>query len=248
MKYNMLCVTFWFNEVENIIDYYDILSNELKDDFLSFNLIGVPPEFDPVVPRITSSSKNGICNLNMSKINLQVTINKDGINKDNFSDFYNYIKDESFRIFDMLSTKCDLKVLYSAMYVNCDCEYDDPTEKIINSIFNKKFKSGELCEVGVKYSEIVDNKYYNNTIVNDAKVVSYNKKIDQGTKNQNIIFALIPEIDVNIEKKVISYTGEITDKYSFNTIEGYSTTKENMEEIFSLCNNKMLNFFGDFEN
>ena len=38
MKYNLMKVTYWFNEIENVKEYQSILDKELNDIFSPFNL------------------------------------------------------------------------------------------------------------------------------------------------------------------------------------------------------------------
>lgn len=88
-------------------------------------------------------------------------------------------------------------------------------------------------------SEIIDNKYYYIYSVNDAKVVSITKKIEQSSKPQNIIIPLIPEKDITIEKKVLAYAIEINDKYNYNNIDEYNSSHESFEEIIDICSKKI---------
>ena len=57
--------------------------------------------------------------------------------------------------------------------------------------------------------------------------------------SQTIIIPLIPEREVTVEKTVLAFVVEINDKYSYNQIGDYNTTKENFDNIFKICSEKM---------
>lgn len=238
MKYNAMQVTFWFNEIDNFKDLQNILDKELNKIFSPFNLTGVPSNFDPIIPRINSNTIGGHTVFNMSKINVKISTRFDNDYVNDFTKCYEYVKQKSEEIFDVLTTDCNIKVLYSAIQVNCEYEEKNPVEKIVKNIFNKD-NSENYAEIGARFSEKVDDKYYYNISINDAKVVSFTKKIEQGAKSQVIIIPLIPERKVTVEKTVLAFVVEINDKYSYNQIENYNTTKRNFDNIFEICSKKM---------
>ena len=238
MKYNVMNVTFWFNEIENVKQYQSILDEELKDYFSPFNLVGVPSNIDPIIPRITAITLGGHTTFNMSKINVQISTRFDGEFTNDFEKCFNYVKEKAEKVFDILINKCKLNILYSAIHINSEYEDSNPVEKIVNNIFNVDLKSKKLSEVGVKLSEKIDEKYYFVTTINDAKVVSFTKKIEQGVKTQNIIFPLISEKDVTVEKTVLSFDIEINDKCSFNTYDNYCTNRNIFNDIFDIFSEK----------
>lgn len=248
MKYNMMHVTFWFNEIDNVKEYQSILDDELKDYFSPFNLVGVPAIVDPIIPRITSNTLGGHTTFNMSKINAQISTRFDGEFVNDFDKCFDYVKEKAEKVFNVLINRCNLNILYSAIHVNSEYEETNPVEKIVKNIFNNNISSRKLSEVGVKLSEKLENNYYFVTTINDAKVVSFTKKIEQGVKNQNIIIPLIAEKDVTIEKTVLSFDIEINDKYSFNIYDDYNSSIDSFEKMFGIFLEKNKELYTNISN
>lgn len=231
MNYNMITVTFWFNEIENFKELQNILDEELKAYFSPFNLTGVPMDFDPIIPRITSRTIGGHTDFNMSKINIQLSTRFDRDFTTDLKKCYDYIKEKTDKIFSILSSKCNINILYSAVQINFEYEQDNPIKRIVENFCNKEYED-DYEEIGFRYSKAIDNKYYYNFSINDAKVVSFTKKIEQGTKKQTIIIPLIPEKDVNIDKKVLAFVVEINDKCNYNKVSNYHTDKQVVDDMF----------------
>lgn len=237
MNYNAMLVTFWFNEIDNFKELQDILDCELNEYFLPFNLTGVPLNFDPVIPRITSNTLGGHTIFNMSKINVQISTNFDNDYLNDFIKCYDYVNQKAEKVFNVLTQKCNINILYSSIQVSCEYEEKKPVEKILKNVFGKDSEEN-YTEIGARFSKKVDNKYYYNISINDAKVVSFTKKIEQGSKN-HIIIPLIPERDITVEKTVLAFVVEVNDKYSYNQIENYNTTNVTFNNIFKICSKKM---------
>lgn len=248
MKYNFMQVTFWFNEIDDFKKYQKILDEELNKDFSPFNLIGVPTTVDFIIPRITSNTIGGHTKFNMSKINVQLITNFDNDFIDDFDKCYEYVKNRAFTIFNILKNKCNLKILYSAINLNCEKEDANPIEKILTNIFNTNVNSKNICEAGVKLSQKINNKYYYIISLNDAKMVSLTKKIEQGTLKQNIIIPLISEKKLKIEKTLLAFSIEVNDKCNFNNFDDYNTELINLEEMFKTFYNKNINLKEQIDN
>lgn len=239
MNYNSMIVTFWFDEINDFKSIQTALDENMKDYFSPFNLTGIPSNFDPIVPRIISTTLGGHTTFNMSKVNVQLQTNFDKEFVSDFEKCYDYVKEKTLKVFDILTNKCSLKILYSAIVVNCEYETENPVSRIVSELFNaNKWADRECCELGIKYSTILNEKYYSITCLNDAKVVSFTKKVEPGTV-QNIVFPLIPQREVTIDKKVISFVEEINDKYSFDTVENYNTNIEVIKELFETCSSRI---------
>ena len=248
MKYNFMQVTFWFNEIDDFKKYQKILDEELNKDFYPFNLTGVPTTVDFIIPRITSNTIGGHTKFNMSKINVQLITNFDNDFIDDFDKCYEYVKNRAFTIFNILKNKCNLKILYSAINLNCEKEDANPIEKILTNIFNTNVNSKNICEAGVKLSQKINNKYYYIISLNDAKMVSLTKKIEQGTLKHNIIIPLISEKKLKIEKTLLAFSIEVNDKCNFNNFDDYNTELINLEEMFKTFYNKNINLKEQIDN
>ena len=243
MKNNNITVTFWFNEIRNVKEVRDKFDEKLSDYFNPFNLTGAPLEVDPIVPRIVSKTKGGHTTLQFSLINLQLNTSFDNEFNFDINKCIEYVKEKAYKVFKILKEDVNIEVLYSAIFLNCDKDSESPLQEIAdryNISLNNKTE-----EIGLRFSEVVNDKYYFITSLNNSSVVSITKKIEPGQQPQRIVLPLISKKEMCIEKEIISYTFEINDKYEYNTIDKCHTTNESITDMFEIFLNKIISINSD---
>lgn len=243
MKNDNITITFWFNEIRNVKEVRDMFDAKLSDCFNPFNLTGAPLDVDPLVPRIVSNTKGGHTTFQFSLINLQLSTVFDN----NFNyDFYkciDYVKEKANKVFKILKEDVGIEVLYSAIFLNCDKDSKSPLQEI-----KEKYHitlSDKLEEIGLRFSEVINDKYYFIISMNNSCVVSITKKIESGQQPQRIVIPLISKKELCIEKEVISYTFEVNDKYEYDAIDDYHTTAESINEMFKIFLKKIISINSD---
>ena len=243
MKNNNITVTFWFNEIRNVKEVRDIFDEKLSDYFNPFNLTGTPLEVDPIVPRIVSNTKGGHTTLQFSLINLQLNTVFD--NKFNFdiNKCIEYVKEKACKVLKTLKDDVNIEVLYSAIFLNCDKDSEFPLQEITDN-YNVTL-SNKVDEIGLRFSEVIDDNYYFITSLNNSSVVSITKKIEPGQQPQRIVLPLISKREMCIEKEIISYAFEINDKYKYDTVDGSRTTNKSINDMFEIFLNKIISINSD---
>lgn len=230
MKINDIVVTFWFNKVVDIKNKIDIFEKELSDYFHGINSIGVPADINPDYPRLTAISDGGHTKLNISMINLQLVTNYDSQYNTDYSKCFEYIEQRAIKIYETISTKLGLDILYSAIIVVCEVEDENPVSMIKDNLLSSKL-SGTYCEIGVRTSETINDKYYRNIAINSAKQITLSKMIEPG--QTEIIMPLISLAEANVDKESIMITYEINDKYSFDTNIKYKLNQLDFQEMLN---------------
>lgn len=238
MKNNNITVTFWFNEIRNVKEVRDIFDEKLSDYFNPFNLTGIPLEVDPIVPRIISNTKGGHTTLQFSLINLQLNTVFDNEFNFDINKCVDYVEEKADKVLKILKEDVNIDVLYSAIFLNCDKDSESPLQNIIDNYSISL--SNKIEEIGLRFSEVVNDRYYFITSVNNSSVVSITKKIESGQQPQRIVIPLISKREMCIEKKIISYTFEINDKYEYDTIGNRNTTNESIAEMFEIFLKKII--------
>ena len=224
-----IIVTFWFNKVEDIKNKINIFEQNLNQYFCGINSIGVPANIDPLFPRLNAISDGGHTKLNISMINFQLDTKFDAAYNSDYSKCFEYIKERIFKAYQLLTQKLGLKIIYVAIMASCEIENVNPVNTIQKSLLKENLNKS-YSNIGVRYSEIVENKFYRNISLSSSKKVTISKKV---TDNNELILPLIPLGKARIEENCIRVIYELNDKYSFDNNENYSLN----EDVFS----KMIN-------
>lgn len=224
-------VTFWFQKQPNPKEYSEILNEKLKEHFFEFNIIGVPSNIDPGIPRMNAVSSSSHSNVEISLISAKL--------KTNFDDKYNadcdlcieYIKERALKIFDAL-VECGISTIYSAIFISLEEKSAEPAKQIMK-YFLKDDETKGINEVGIRLTQDINEKYYKSISVNNGKQVKIKKVFEPG--NNEIIFPLISLNDAEEVEEYLTTTIEINDRLSFNINREYISNKENLEEMFAIA-------------
>ena len=245
MKIKNIVVTFWFEKYDNTKGIFEELNSKLTEYFPAFNYMGLPANVDPIVPRINSQSKSGHTIFNMSTINVQITTNYDGNFNEDFSKCIDYMEERASKIYNLLISK-EVKVLYSAVFVNLEKEVDNPIQTIQQNLLSSSVNENTFSEVGMRASMVIDNKYYRILTINNSKDFTMQKQITPG--QNTIIFPLISLNDATITKEYISISYELNDKYSFDSNENYTNNTEIIKNMFLTVRDDLQNKIEVFVN
>lgn len=235
MKIKDSTITFWFQKQSNPKIYVDKFNEILKEHFFDFSIIGVPANITPVIPRLTAVSSSNHSRIEISLINAKLTTNFDDNYSENFSMCLDYLKERTFKLFEALRS-CNINIIYSAIFINLE-EKEDNAVKKIKEQFLKVEDLERIDEIGVRFSQIKSNKFYQNISFSNSKQVKVEKifEDDQG----NIILPLISLNDASEVENYLSVSLETNDKFSFNLDSNYNTNKQELQELFELTTERL---------
>lgn len=243
MKIKNSTVTFWFHKQSNIYKYVDTLNKILKTHFFEFNIIDVPDNIEPSIPRLNTISISNHSNIDISLINAKLNINFDA-NYDNDSNLcMSYLKEKILSVYESLND-CAIPIVYVAIFINLEQKEKDAVE-MINKKFLKNEKFKNLNEVGIRFSQKINNKFYENISLNNSKQVKLEKITESNTAE-----IIIPLISLNEASEIDEYLSislEINDKYAFNLDCGHNTTKEDLLEMLNLIKEQVDEQIKKFE-
>ena len=235
MKIKDSAITFWFQKQPNPKIYVDKFNDILKEHFFDFNIIGVPANIDPAIPRLTAVSSSNHSNIEISLINARLRTNFDENYSEDINMCINYLKERILKLFEALKS-CDINIVYSAIFINLEEKENNAVEKI-KEHFLKIENLETVDEIGVRFSQVVDNKFYSNISFNNSKQIKL-EKIFEGNKGE-IIFTLISLNDAIEIENYLSVSLELNDKFAFNLDSNYSTSKEELLKLFELTNTQL---------
>ena len=234
MKIKTIIVTMWFNRYNEIKNIYETLGQELSEYFPAFTMNNLPANLDPIIPRITATSKSGHSIFNMSNINIQLTTQYDDNFNENFDSCIEYIKVRAKKIYNILNEN-NINVLYSAVLVNLNKDEQNPIDSIQTNLLSSNIDNSILSEVGMRVSMQVEDKFYRIVTVNNSKDYSLQRQISPG--KFEIIMPLISLRDAKMEEEYVSVNYELNDKYSFDTEENYKCNASTFDRMFDIVDN-----------
>lgn len=235
MKIKDSSITFWFQKQPNPKIYVDTFNKILAEHFFDFNIIGVPANIDPAIPRLTAVSSSNHSNIEISLINARLRTNFDESFCENISVCIDYLKERALKLFDALKS-CNINIVYSAIFINLEEKEENAVEKIKEQFL--KFENLEnIDEMGISFSYAVDNKFYSNISFNNSKQIKIEKVF--GTNKGEIILPLISLNDATEVEDYLSVSLESNDKLAFNLDSNYSTSSKELLNLFDLTTVKL---------
>ena len=180
---NIIC-TLFFNRIESPRNKIEELENsKLSKYFMTpFNPQPVPIDAPPALPRITASSADGIYDLIISQIFVQL-VRKVPFKYDN--DLKAKLEETKNIVLDIFS---NMKTIYNQdmLYFGTNCIIDinnnlDPVKQIKEKYI--KDINDNVCEINLRYSSVDDEKYYNNIMCSNVKEYQIDIPIQKGQNN-----------------------------------------------------------------
>lgn len=228
-------VTFWFNIYDDYKNLLENLSQELKDEFTSFNYSAEQNQnlLAPVISTINNEKRT---NMHVTRISAQY--NMDNVNLENYEEF----KDKALKIFNILNSN-DANILYSSIIINAEKETNEALNIINDNLINKKALDENVTETDIKLASIIDEQFYKVIRLTNNKQIKLSKKID--TKNREVPIPLISLNGSFVEKECILIDYELNDRYLYDFTKDYETTEFHLNKMLYLVKE---NFKSDVEN
>lgn len=234
MKIKDSTITFWFQKQLEPKIFVDKFNEGLSENFSLFNIIDVPSNIDALIPRLTSFSKSNHSCIEVSQINVRFRTNFDDNYSSDINQCLEYIKDRTLKLFDILK-KCNIDVVYSAIFINLEKKEDNAVEKINKQFL--KLEDSKLDEIGIRMSKIINNKFYCNVCFNSSVQVKIEKEFENN--HAEIILPLVSLSDTKEAIKYLNVSIELTDKLAYNLDSSYYTSNEELLELFDLVLSKL---------
>lgn len=228
-------VTFWFNIYDDYKNLLENLSQELKDEFTSFNYSAEQNQnlLTPIISAINNEKRT---NMHVTRISAQY--NMDNVNLENYEEF----KDKALKIFNILNSN-DANILYSSIIINAEKETNEALNIINDNLINKKALDENVTETDIKLAAIIDEQFYKVIRLTNNKQIKLSKKID--TKNREVPIPLISLNGSFVEKECILIDYELNDRYLYDFTKDYKTTEFHLNKMLYLVKE---NFKSDIEN
>lgn len=211
---------------ENLFNLERVFSNFM----VPFNLMPIPNEAPPEIPRILASSKNGHSQLMISGNNVQVTTNFDSRFWYDIDACFKYMENMRNKILESLAhlgleQQGHPSFYYSGLTMNVEYSQEDGILDPVEFIANKFLKSSIPAtkrDLAFRTTITIEDTYFVNIEVSNNRILEGMPVLPgslYGTKEVSHTLAV---------------TVDINDRLAFNTKAAYISSKETATNIFNL--------------
>ncbi len=207
-------------------DFEDKLGENPDLTYGQPQVIPIPDELDPEMPRLIFSSKHGSSQIIISQINLILNVNYSPDWQVDIARGKKYLLKRMGMLFQLLSVIKDIKFYFSGLSTRVMLPTEETDHNIIKNIASKYIKNcclESIHEINIKLTSVVNSNYFSNIVIQNYRTWIF------GEPQQNIV--RLPNNMVN--ERGIQISGDMNDRYAFNERNDYYSNEEAAKEIFN---------------
>ena len=200
------------------------LEDKLKGKYFQPQIVPVPDNLDPEVPRMIFGSEHGFSQIVVSQINITLSVNYSPEWQLDISKGKGYILERVALLFDVYPeiTKdqpyfCGLSTKIRLASKGREAE----TFKLLQNCLGTSQETADLFDLQLRKTVVTEDKYFNNVVIANYRVW----KLD----NADLNVIALPKQDA-IEQG-IEITADFNDRYSFSEDQSYRTEKDQANKI-----------------
>ena len=204
--------------------------SKLENLYSQPQILGIPDDINPDLPRMIFTSKHGHSQIFISQINFVLNVNYSIDWQSDISKGREYLLKKVSILFDLLEIIDEKCPCFCGLSTLVQIPAQEEDEKVISHIYNLFSNKGNLSspdiyEFQLKTSKIVRTEFFSNITV-------------QNYRNWDIIDIGLEGILKLSSKKItesgIQITGDINDRYVFNERESYCSEQNQAKTIIEL--------------
>lgn len=207
-----------------------------------FTLLSVPTDAPPEFPRIISATNNGHSQLAICENNVRLSTGYDGEYARDISISLDYTTKKVQQIIDAMPLienvpEGNQKFYYSGLTMDFLYGKEDGIDNpvaFINEHHLKDIISLPIDEMQYRLALVLENRYYVNFIMQ-------NRKVFIGHPDERGSFAGLQKADDQLQMSL-----DINDRYAFNNIAGYTSSKENIIRVSTIMKDFVINYIPSF--
>ncbi len=200
--------------------------DKLKGNYLQPQIIGIPDELDPEVPRMLFSSTHGFSQIIVSQTNISLNVKYSPDWQKDISLGQKYLFERAPILFELLSlVKTEPLYFGLSTHVNLPSSLDD--EKILVRIadsFLKEKSAPSTHDIQLKTTNVIDDKFFSNITLENYRIWKLQQPMALSLKLSRKAAT----------EKGVSILGDFNDRYIFNEDKDYKSTQAMIEPIIEL--------------
>jgi len=198
--------------------------DRLKDKYLQPQIIGVPDELDPEIPRMVFGSKNGFSQITVSQVNISLVVKYSPDWGANVQQCRDYLLERVPLLASLLKT-LSVEPLYLGLlsHVNLPSDQNDANIlKKLSDVFIKE-QSESYQDIQIKLTKVIEDKFFSNVTVQNYRTW----KLTPGEQRPKLA-------NQEAIEKGVSIVGDFNDRYAFNEKKDYKSNLDQVSQIIDL--------------
>ena len=204
------------------------LANEfedrLKGQYFQPQIVPVPDDIDPEVPRIIFDSEHGYSQIVFSQISCSLNVAYSPGWQTQIENGRNYLLGRAFLLFDLLEIASVRNPYFCGLVTQAQMATEQPDASIVAHLAHKLLKNEAVSDVHdleLKTTKIVSEQYFSNITVSNYRTWSIEGAAAgvQGLSRQSAT------------ERGVRIVSDFNDRYSFNERPNYSTARTDVETI-----------------
>jgi hypothetical protein len=204
-------------------DFEDFFKEHFSGHYGQPQVISVPDELDPEVPRMIFSSKHGFSQILISQIGMTLNVTYSPEWQIDISKGKNYLDERTLAIYQLHDLLDGLPLLFSGLTSKVRIPMSVTEAEIIGHIqkhFIHGLKDRNIYDINMKVTKVINENYFSNLTIQNYR----SWKLVNGNG--------IPSLPINkADEKGIEIIGDFNDRYSYNEKKEYRSSKETSKSI-----------------
>lgn len=197
--------------------------DRLKQQYFQPQIIPVPDDLDPEVPRIIFGSEHGFSQIIISQISIVLHASYSPDWQVDISKGKKYLLDRIPMMFDLLTLLNEMKSYFCGLTTRVNLVSRQSDANILDrlaSIFLKE-KENDINEFQMKTTRVIGNRFYSNVTVQNYHL----------WKLEELLQGVVRLPQKEASEWGIRIIGDFNDRFSFNEKAGYFSSMDCAKEI-----------------
>ena len=207
-------------------NFEDALKEKLSGHYSQPQVIPVPDELDPEVPRLIFTSIHGYSQIIISQISLVFNVIYSPDWQIDISKGKDYLLERSKVLFDLLLEVIpNIKIYFCGLTTRVRIPSKLKEEDLISFLKTKFLKdttiTKDIYDIQLRTTKVIEKKFFSNITVQNYRAWEKMEPLIE-----------IPRLSFDkVNEKGIEIIGDFNDRYAFNENKSYYSTKEVSKEI-----------------
>ena len=209
----------------NVFDF----EKKLEDLYTQPQIINIPDEINPDMPRMIFTSKSSHSQIFISQVNLVLNVNYSFDWQSDISQGKEYILNKVSILYELLGILEEDCPYFSGFNTLVQIPAQEDNETVISHIYNLFSKDAnpsdsDIYEFQFKTSKIVEQEFFSNITIQNYR----NWNIDIGLEGTPKLYSK------DIIESGIQIVADFNDRYAFNEKESYCSIEKQAQKIIDL--------------
>jgi len=206
------------------------LANEFEDklkcSYAQPQIVPIPDDLDPEVPRMIFGSQHGYSQIIVSQISIALSVTYSPDWQEDISKGQRYLLDKVSTIFDLLSLLDQVKPCFSGLTTRVNLSSQQNDKQIVKRLTDAFLRNSEfddLDEIQVKIARITEARFYSNITIHNYRTWKF-----EAPPQGPVRYSRGKSVERGIQ-----VIGDFNDRHRFNEDENYYSSLHASEQIIN---------------